>query len=51
MSEKKANSIHAEQADQRYGVLEYCDDHLVFVFLFLIVLVGILSYIVSHANP
>jgi len=47
MSEKKTSSIHA---DQHYGVLEYCDDHLVFVFLFLVVLLGILSYIVSLAN-
>jgi|307.fasta_scaffold68519_3 hypothetical protein len=51
MSEKKTSSIHADEADERYGVLEYCDDHLVFVFLFLIVLLGILSYIVSLANP
>jgi hypothetical protein len=51
MSEKKTSSIRADEADKRYGVLEYCDDHLVFVFLVLIVLLGILSYIVSLANP
>jgi hypothetical protein len=51
MSGKKTSSIPADETDERYGLSEYCDDHLVFVFLFLIVLLGILSYIVSLANP
>ena len=50
MSEKKTSNIHADEADERYGVAEYCDDHLVVVFLFLIVLLAILSYTVSLAN-
>ena len=48
MSEKKANRFGADETDN--AVLDYCDKHLVFVFLFFIVVLTILSYVVSLAN-
>jgi hypothetical protein len=50
MSEKKAFRGGADETDKRHAVLDYCDEHLVLVFLFLIVLLGILSYVVGLAN-
>ena len=50
MSEKRANGICADATDNRHALMDYCDQHLVLVFLFLIVLLGILSYVVGLAN-